>query len=136
MHSGDSFETILSFDFCTESKILIHCSLIKHFSNKHKIYSSQLQVSILHRVAPIKVYLNIFDSHKNSYLENAFVPIIVISQTQPKGCLIWQRHTALGLKLVYRFVNFIIPSPATYKRHSRGNYQTAKAFAEANTENC
>ena len=49
--------TTLPFDFCAISKILICFSLIKHFSNSYKSCSSHLQVSILHRVAPIKVFL-------------------------------------------------------------------------------
>ena len=39
-----SFEMILSFDFCTVSKILTCFSLIKNFPNDYKIYSSHLQV--------------------------------------------------------------------------------------------
>ena len=54
-YSGASFETILFFDFCTTLKMLICFSLIKRFTNDQKRYSSHLQVSILHRVAPIKV---------------------------------------------------------------------------------
>ena len=42
------------------------------------------------------------------------------SQPQSKGPPI-QRQTALGLKLVYSFINLIIPLPATYIRHSRRN---------------
>ena len=53
---GASFETISSFDFCTFSKILICFSLIKRFLNDHRRFSSHFQVSILHRVAPIKVF--------------------------------------------------------------------------------
>ena len=40
---GTSFETILLFDFCTVSKILICFSLIKRFSNDYKRYSSHLR---------------------------------------------------------------------------------------------
>ena len=39
------------------------------------------------------------------------------SQPQSKGSPI-QRQTALGLKLIYSFINFVIPLPATYIRHS------------------
>ena len=46
---------------------------MKRFPNDRKRYSSYLQVSILHRVAPIKVYLTIQESLKNSYLKNVFV---------------------------------------------------------------
>ena len=60
---------ILLFDFCTVLKILICFSLIERFPNDHKRYSSHLQVTILHRVAPIKVYLTIYESLKNSYLK-------------------------------------------------------------------
>ena len=42
------------------------------------------------------------------------------SQPQSKGSPI-QRQTALGLKLVYSFINFVIPFPETYIRHSRRN---------------
>ena len=48
LYSGASFETILLFDFCTVSKILICFSLIKRFPNDYKRYSSHLQVLILH----------------------------------------------------------------------------------------
>ena len=44
-------------------------SLIKRFPNNHKRYSSHLKVWILHRVAPIKVYLTIHGSLKNSNLK-------------------------------------------------------------------
>ena len=57
------------FDFCTVSKILICFNLMRRFPNDHKRYSSHLQVSILHRVPPIKVYLTIYKSLKNSYLK-------------------------------------------------------------------
>ena len=59
------------FDFCTVSKILICFNLMRRFPNDHKRYSSHLQVSILHRVARIKVYLTICESLKNSYLKNS-----------------------------------------------------------------
>ena len=51
---------ILLFDFCTVSKILICFRMIKRFPTDYKRYSSHLQVLILHRVAPIKVYLTKF----------------------------------------------------------------------------
>ena len=35
------------------------------------------------------------------------------SQPQSKGSPI-QRQMALGLKLIYSFINFVIPLPATY----------------------
>ena len=44
------------------------------------------------------------------------------SQPQSKGSLI-QRQAALGLKLVYSFINFLIPLPGTYIRHSQWNCQ-------------
>ena len=44
------------------------------------------------------------------------------SQPQSKGSPI-QRQMALGLKLVYSFINFMIPLPATYIRHSQRNCQ-------------
>ena len=68
------FETMLLFEFCTALKVLICFSLIKPFPNNRKRYSSHLQVSILHRVAPVKVYLTIYENLKNSYLKNVFVP--------------------------------------------------------------
>ena len=55
--SGVSFETILQFAFCTITKISLCCSLIKRFPNSHKRYSSHLKLSVLHRVAPTKIYL-------------------------------------------------------------------------------
>ena len=62
-YSGASFETILLFHFCTVSKILICFNLIEHFPNNWKRYSSHLQASMHHYVAPIKVflpYINVF----------------------------------------------------------------------------
>ena len=47
---------------------------MKRFPNDRKRYSSYLQVSILHRVAPIKVYLTIYESLKNNYLKKVFIP--------------------------------------------------------------
>ena len=64
INSGASFEAILPFDFCNVSKILICCSKIKRFPNDHKRYSSHLEVSILHWVAFIKVYLKIMRALK------------------------------------------------------------------------
>ena len=65
---------ILSFDVCTVLKLLICFSLIKRFPNDRKRYSSNLQVSILHRVAPINVHLTIYESLKDSYLKKVFLP--------------------------------------------------------------
>ena len=42
------------------------------------------------------------------------------TQPQSKGSPI-QRKTALGLKLVYSFINFAIPLPAACIRHSQRN---------------
>ena len=42
INSAASFETILPFDFSTILKILIGCSLIKHFPNDHKRYCSYI----------------------------------------------------------------------------------------------
>ena len=42
------------------------------------------------------------------------------SQLQSKGSLI-QRQTALGLKLVYSFIDFVIPLPTACIRHSQRN---------------
>ena len=42
--------------------------------NKRKRYSSHLPASIMHWVAPIKVYFTIYDSLKNSFLKKVFVP--------------------------------------------------------------
>ena len=66
-----SFEMVLPFDFCTVSIILI--CFIKHFPNDHRRYSSHLQVWILYQVAPVKVYLTIYESLKNSYLKKVFL---------------------------------------------------------------
>ena len=43
----------------------------------------------------------------------------VFSRPQSKVFLIG-RQTALGLKLVYSFINFVIPLPATYVRFPEG----------------
>ena len=42
------------------------------------------------------------------------------SQPQSKSSPI-QRQMALVLKLVYSFISFVIPFPATYMRHSQRN---------------
>ena len=47
----------LCCDFWTVSKILICFSLIKRFLNDNKRYSMRLEMSILHQVAPIEVFL-------------------------------------------------------------------------------
>ena len=54
------------------------------------------------------------------------------SQPQSKGSSI-QRQTALGLKLVYSLINFVIPLPATCEEIPEG---TAETYGEANTEIC
>ena len=46
------------------------------FPNDHKVYSCYLQASILQRKDPIKVYLTISESCKNSYLKKVFVPYV------------------------------------------------------------
>ena len=47
----------------------------------------------------------------------------------------YMKTTTLGLKLVYSFINFIIPLPLTYVRHFWCNCQIlANGFAEGNTE--
>ena len=59
IHSEVSVKTILLFEFCATLEILICFILIKRFPNDHKRYSSSLQVSILHSVAPsYKILLN------------------------------------------------------------------------------
>ena len=73
LNPGASFETVLLFYFCIALKILICFGLIKRFPNDYKRYTSRLQMSILRRVAPIKVYLTIYES-LNSYFKKAFVP--------------------------------------------------------------
>ena len=50
-------ELFLLFNLCNVLKILICFSLIKRFPNDYERYSSHLQVSILHRVPPIKAFL-------------------------------------------------------------------------------
>ena len=122
-YSGASLETIFSFDFCTALKILICFSLITRFPNDHKRCSSHLLVSIQHRVAPIKVYLTIYESLKNSHLKSIFRTLnkrfwLTSIQGQP-----YMKAMVLGLKLVYSFTNFIIPLPVTYVRYSWGNGQ-------------
>ena len=68
------FHLIKKFDFCTVSKILTWFSLIMRFLNNHKRYSSHLQVSILHQVAPTKGLPNNLREPFNSYLKKVFVP--------------------------------------------------------------
>ena len=50
-------------------------------------YSSHLQVSMLHQVAPTKVYLPIYESPKNSCLKNVFVPKMFLVNFNPKAAL-------------------------------------------------
>ena len=50
-------------------------------------YFSHLQVSMLHQVAPTKVYLTIYESPKNSYLKNVFVPKMFLVNFNPKAAL-------------------------------------------------
>ena len=47
-------------------EILICYSLMKHFPNDHKRYSSHLQVSMLHQVALIKLYLKFMRALKTT----------------------------------------------------------------------
>ena len=54
--------------------LILHHLTVSFFPNDHKRYSSHVQVSILYRVAPIKVYLTIYKSLENSYLKKVFVP--------------------------------------------------------------
>ena len=70
-------------------------------------------------MAPIKICLTIYESLKNSYLKGfGTMSKKRFSQPQSKGSPM-QRQTARGLKLVYSFINFVIPLPATYIRHSQ-----------------
>ena len=50
-------------------------------------YSSHLQVSMLHRVAPTKVYLTVYQSPKNNYLKSVFVPKMFLVILNPKAVL-------------------------------------------------
>ena len=50
-------------------------------------YFSHSQVSMLHQVAPTKVYLTIYESPKNSYLKKVFVPKIFLVNFNPKAAL-------------------------------------------------
>ena len=119
---------ILSIDFCPISKILICFSLMKRFPNGHKRYSSHLPVSILHRVTSIKVYLTIYDSLRNSYLKISFRTINK-SFWLTSNLNLYMKTTALRWKLVYSLINFIIPLPVTYVKHSWSNYRrVAKRF--------
>ena len=88
---------ILPFDFYTVFKILICCSLIKHFPNNNKRYSSHSQALILH-TGSNKSLLKIYESPKNSYLKKGSIQGLSYMMT-----------TALGLYLVYSFINFAIP---------------------------
>ena len=97
MQSGTSFKMILPFDFYTVFKILRCCNLIKHFPNNNKRYSSHSQVLILH-TGSNKSLLKIYESPKNSYLKKGSIQGLSYMMT-----------TALGLNLVYSFINFVIP---------------------------
>ena len=66
-------QLVSPLDFCTVWKILRYCSLIMRFPNDHKRYSSHLEELILPQVAPIKVYLTIYENLKNSYFKKVFV---------------------------------------------------------------
>ena len=61
---------LLLGQFCqmifTPSQMLICFSLIKHFSNNHKRYPGDLQVSMLYRVAFKKFYLTIMRALKTA----------------------------------------------------------------------
>ena len=80
-------------------KILICFSLIKCFLNDQKRYSSHLQVSILHRVAPTKIYLTIYESLTNSYLKKVFVPFL--GDLNPRAALYEDKDPGIevGLEL-------------------------------------
>ena len=47
--------------------------------------------------------------------------LLFLSQPRSKGCFILRQMTLLRLMLVCSFINFVIPLPATYIRHSRDN---------------
>ena len=117
-----SFKTIWPFYFCTVSIIVICCSPIKRFPNDHKRHCSHLQVSILHRMAPVKVYLIIYVNLKSNYLKKGFCAIYKkqISQPQFKGCLMW-KQMALGLILESQLYWFCNSLSVTQIRHSLGN---------------
>ena len=59
------------------------------------------------------------------------------SQPQSKGCPI-QRQMALGLKLVYSFINFVYNSFTCnlYETFPKELPKTAKMYGEANTKLC
>ena len=72
-------------------------------------------------MAPIKICLTIYESLKNSYLKGfGTMSKKRFSQPQSKGSPM-QRQTARGLKLVYSLINFVIPLPSIYTRHSQRN---------------
>ena len=64
-------------------------------------------------MAASEVFLTIYERLKNSYLNKSFRFWLTSIQGLP-----YMKITALGLKLVYSFINFIIPVPVTYVRHS------------------
>ena len=82
-------------------------------------------------MAPIKIYLRIYESLKNNYLKKDFYHDR-FWQTSIQG-LPYMKAIALGLKLFYSFINFIIPLPVTYVRYFRADVTakdvTGKAFA-------
>ena len=57
IYSTTCFEKILPSDFCTVSKIIIHCTLIKRFPTTIKDNLAIYKKSILPRMALIKVCL-------------------------------------------------------------------------------
>ena len=70
-------------------------------------------------MTPIKLYLTISESLKNSYIFKKCSCTIDkrFWLTSIQG-LPYMKITALGLKLVNSFINFIIPLPVAYLRHS------------------
>ena len=76
---------------------------------------------ILYRVAPIKVYLTIYEGLKSTYLKISFRTINKRFWLALVQGLSYMKTTALGLNLVYSFVNFLNRLPLTFVRHSWGN---------------
>ena len=111
-------ETFFPFDLCTVSKILICFSLINRLPNNDKRFSSHLQVSILHQVAHIKFYLTISESLKKQLSKKSTRTINKRFWPTSIQGLPYMETTTLILKLVYIFINFIIPLPVNYVRHS------------------
>ena len=67
--------------------------------------------------------LTIYKSLKNSYLKKNVGIINKRFRLTSIRVLPYMKKTAMEFKLVYGFINFIIPLPVTFVKHSWGNSQ-------------